>query len=497
MNFKMIRYTLGLILYFEAAFLIVPLITAICYVREEWVSLIAILGTILLCVGTGVLLSFKKPKNTVIYTKDGFVIVALAWIVLSLFGALPFVFSGTIPNYIDALFETVSGFTTTGASVVTRVSLLPKSMLIWRSFTNWIGGMGVLVFVMAIMPLGGAANMHLMRAESPGPDVSKLVPRVKKTALILYAIYIALTLVQFLLLLFGGMTPFEAICTAFSTAGTGGFGFRDDSFLSFGAYTQIIVTIFMLLFSINFNAYYLLLSKKIRAALNSEIKVFLIIVGSAITIITLSLVITGAAGAETFGEALRHASFTVASIISTSGFSTLDFNTWPTIAKTTLLIIMFIGACAGSTGGGIKVSRLIILFKGMIREVGSLIHPKQVKKITVDKKAVSHEVVRSVNAFLVTYVLIFAVSFFILSFDSFECTVGSKMMTNFSAVAATINNIGPGLDMVGPTSNFAFFNPLSKLVLIFDMLAGRLELLPMLLIFSPSIWRESAKKEPQ
>ena len=304
-----------------------------------------------------------------------------------------------------------------------------------------------------------------------------------------------MTLIQFVLLLFGDMTPFEAICSAFSTAGTGGFGIRDDSFASFSSYSQIIVTVFMLIFSVNFNAYYLLLSRKFKDAINSEIKVFFVIVVSAVVIIATSLLISGAEGASTLGDALKHSSFTVASIISTSGFATLDFNTWPTIAKTTLLIIMFIGACAGSTGGGFKVSRLIILFKGMIREIGSLVHPKQVKKITVDSKAVSHEVVRSVNAYLVTYVLIFVASFFVLSFDGFECTVGSKMMTNFSAVAATMNNIGPGLDMVGPASNFAFYNPISKLVLIFDMLAGRLELLPMLLLFVPGMWRGTLAKE--
>ena len=497
MNFKMIRYTLGLILCFEAAFLSLPLITSLYYARDEWHCALAILGTAALCIGVGVFLAHKKPENTVIYTKDGFIIVALGWIMLSLFGALPFVFSGTIPNYIDALFETVSGFTTTGASILPAVSELPKSILIWRSFTNWIGGMGVLVFVMAIMPLGGGANMHLMRAESPGPSVSKLVPRVKKTALILYAIYIAMTMMQFILLLFGDMTPFEAINSAFSTAGTGGFGLRNDSFASFGIYSQIIVTVFMLLFSINFNAYYLLLSRKFREAINSEIKVFLGIVAVAIAVITCSLLISGTEGAQTFGEALRHSSFTVASIISTSGFSTLDFNVWPDIAKTILLVLMFIGACAGSTGGGFKVSRVIILFKGMIREIGNLVHPKQVKRITVDSKPVGHEVIRSVNAYLVTYVLIFVVSFFILSFDGYECAVGSKMVTNLSAAASALNNIGPGLDMVGPASNFAFYNPVSKLVLIFDMLAGRLELLPLLLLFSPSVLKESFKREKE
>ena len=501
MNLKMIRYTLGIILLFEAAFLIVPLITALCFLPEEWSSFFATLGTIGICASLGVLMSFRRPKNTVLYTKDGFVIVALSWIALSLFGALPFVFSGSIPNYIDALFETVSGFTTTGSSIVPRVSLLPNSMLMWRSFTHWVGGMGVLVFVMAILPLSGAQNMHIMRAESPGPEVSKLVPHVKKTALLLYAIYFVMTAVQFVLLLFGDMTPFEALNTAFATAGTGGFGVRDDSLASFGAYSQVIVTVFMLLFSVNFNSYYLLLSRRVRSALNSEVKVFFTIVFLAIGIVTASIVIASVPGAESFPDALRHASFTVASIISTTGFATLDFNLWPTIAQVVLVSIMFIGACAGSTGGGFKVSRIIILFKGAIREVGNLIHPRQVKKITVDDRPISHEVTRSVNAYLVTYVLIFAASFFLLSFDGYLLsdlagyTGSSQLVTNFTAVAATINNIGPGLDMVGPTVNFSFFSPLSKLVLIFDMLAGRLELMPMLLLFSPSLWRDGFAKK--
>ncbi len=493
MNFKMIRYTLGLILLFEAAFLAVPLVTSFFYIESEWPSTLATLGTMAICLAVGVLCSRRRPENSTLYSKDGFVIVALGWMVLSLFGALPFVFSGSIPSYIDALFETVSGFTTTGSSIAAKVSELPKSMLMWRSFTHWVGGMGVLVFIMAILPISGAQNMHIMRAESPGPSVSKLVPHVKKTAIILYGIYFVMTLVQFILLLFGDMTPFEALNTAFATAGTGGFGVRDDSLLSFGAYSQIIVTVFMLLFSVNFNSYYLLINKKFRSAINSEVKLFFAIVAVAVGIITVSIFSVSIPGAESFGDALRHSAFTVASIVSTTGFATLDFNVWPTIAKVTLVALMFIGACAGSTGGGFKVSRIIILFKGMIREVGSLVRPRRVKKITLDGKAVSHEVTRSVNAYLVTYVLIFAVSFFLISFDNYAITEGSKLVTNFTAVAATVNNIGPGLDMVGPTVNFSFFNPFSKLVLIFDMLAGRLELLPMLLLFSPSLWADSFK----
>ena len=495
MNFKMIRYTIGLILIFEAAFLLVPLITAFCYLPDELGCVFSLLGTMAICLTIGILLSRRRPENTALYTKDGFVIVALSWIVLSLFGALPFVFSGTIPNYIDALFETVSGFTTTGASILTSVEDKPNSMLMWRSFTHWIGGMGVLVFIMAILPLSGAQNMHIMRAESPGPEVSKLVPRVKKTAIILYAIYFVLTLIQFVLLLFGDMTPFEALNTAFATAGTGGFGIRNDSLASFSSYSQIVVTVFMLIFAVNFNSYYLLLNKRVREAFNSEVKVFFGIVIVTTCTIAASLLLSGTQGADNLPDALKHSAFTVASIISTTGFATLDFNIWPTVAQAVILMIMITGACAGSTAGGFKISRVIILFKGMIREVGNLLHPRQVKKINVDGKAVGHEVTRSVNAYLVIYVLIFAASFFILCFDSYECAAGgNRLLTNFTAVSATFNNVGPGLDMVGPASNFSLFNPLSKLVLIFDMLAGRLELLPMLLLFSPSLWRDSVSK---
>ena len=495
MNYKMIRYTLGIILIFEAAFLTVPLITALCFLPNEWREVYATLGTIGICLTLGIISSARRPADTTLYTKDGFAIVALSWIVLSLFGALPFVFSGTIPNYIDALFETVSGFTTTGSSILGKVSEIPNSMLMWRSFTHWVGGMGVLVFIMAILPLGGAQNMHIMRAESPGPEVSKLVPRVRKSAIILYAIYFVMTLIQFVLLLFGDMTPFEALNTAFATAGTGGFGVRDDSLASFGVYSQIIVTVFMLLFSVNFNSYYLLLKGKFKSAVNSEVKLFFGIVLISIAVISASLIISEHSGADNLPDALLHSSFTVASVISTTGFATLDFNIWPNIARVILVIIMFIGACAGSTGGGFKVSRVIILFKGMAREVGNLIHPRRVKKISVDGRSVSHEVIRSVNAYLVIYVVIFALSFVALSFDNYTLTLGDRMVTNFTAVTATINNIGPGLDMVGPASNFSHFNPFSKLVLIFDMLAGRLELLPMLLLFSPAIWRNGAKKE--
>lgn len=490
MNFKMIRYTVGMILLFEALFLFIPLITAICYL--EWAALFSILVTMLLCASIGTLAYLGKPDNTEISTKEGFITVSLSWIVMSVFGALPFVFSASIPNYIDALFEVVSGFTTTGSSILTSVENLPKSLIMWRSFTNWVGGMGVLVFVMAILPLGAGHAMHIMRAESPGPEVSKLVPRMTKTARWLYAIYFVLTMINFALLV-PDIGVFDALNSAFATAGTGGFATYNDSFASFSPYTQIVTTVFLLLFSINFNSYFLVLHLRFKEAFNTEVRVFLGVVFVSIAIITCNLITLPEPieGAEAFGDALRHAAFTVASIISTAGFATLDFNLWPTLSTTILVLIMFIGACAGSTGGGIKVSRIVILFKGAIREIGSIINPKRVKKISIDDRPVTGEIVRSVNAYLVIYVITFAMSFLALTFDPYIPTPGmNEMTTNFTAVATTINNVGPGLDMVGPMGNFAFFSPFSKIVLTFDMLAGRLELLPMLLLFTPATWKK-------
>ena len=486
----MIRYSLGMILLFEAAFLLVPLITAIIYM--EIAPIFALAVTILLCASIGALCRFSKPEDSNLYTKDSFLLVALSWVVLSVFGALPFVFSGSIPSFVDALFEISSGFTTTGSTIVPNCDVLPRSLIMWRSFSIWVGGMGVLVFVMAVLPLGGGQGMHIMRAESPGPEVSKLVPRLGKTARLLYAIYIAMTVLCFLFLI-PDLELFDAINLSFATAGTGGFAVKASSFAEYTPYAQIVATVFMLLFSINFNSYFLILRFKFKEAFNTEVKVFLGIVFAAITIITINLFTMPEPleGINTLGDAIRHSAFSVATIISTCGYTTLDFNLWPTLSKTILVLLMFIGACAGSTGGGFKVSRLIILFKGAMREIGNLIHPKQVKKITIDDKPVASEVVRSVNAYLVLYVLTFITSFVILTFDPYVPTEGMDVMTtNFTAVAATINNIGPGLDMVGPVGNFAFFSPLSKLVLTFDMLAGRLELLPMMLLFTPSTWRK-------
>ncbi len=497
MNYKMVRYTLGILLLFQAIFLLVPMITALCY--QEWSSLIASGITALICIVIAAPFVFKKPAHTELFAKEGFVIVSLSWVILSATGALPFVISGAIPNYIDAFFEAVSGFTTTGSSIVPAVEELPKAMLMWRSFSHWVGGMGVLVFIMAIMPLSGAQNMHIMRAESPGPQVSKLVPRVKHTASILYLIYIALTVIMFVVLVFDpSITVFDAINAALATAGTGGFGFKNDSMFSFSSYVQIVVTIFMLLFSVNFNSYYLILKKKTKEAFNTEVLVFFGIVVAAITIITTDVLLnkslvspSGEAMNATFGSTLKHVAFTVASLISSSGFGTIDFQHWSALSHFVLISIMLVGACAGSTGGGFKVSRVVILFKAMLREFGDLVHPNQVKKIAIDDKPLEDEAVSSVMTYLTTYVFIFIGSLLLISVDqSIFNAAENTVLTNFTAVLACINNIGPGLDFVGPTQNFADFSPISKLILSFDMLAGRLELFPMLLLFSPSTWKK-------
>lgn len=478
----MIKYTLGWLLIFMGVFLTIPLITAAVYFEKAFFAFLLVMG---LTLGLGLLLKMKKPKDTSLYAREGFVIVSASWIILSLFGAVPFMLTGATTNFADALFEAASGFTTTGATIFSEVEWLPKSVLMWRSFTHWIGGMGVLVFIMAFLPLGGGQNMHIMRAESPGPEVSKLVPRVKKTAIILYIIYFAMTATMFVVLLFADMSVFDAINTAFSTAGTGGFGFKNDSFGSAPAAQQIIVTVFMLLFAINFNSYYLVLKLRFKDAFNSEVRAFLIIVAVVVGIITVNIWTNLASQFDSVWEALRHAAFTVASLISTTGFSTVDFNLWPALSQTLLVIVLMIGGCAGSTAGGIKVSRILILFKGMARELRTIVHPRQVKKISIDGKPVDREVIRSVNAYFTTFIAIFAVSVIAISFD------GRDLVTNFTAVAATMGNVGPGLSGVGPMCNYGDFSVFSKLVMTFDMLAGRLELFPMLILFAPSTYSKT------
>ena len=486
MNFSVIKRTIGYILLFESVFFFVPMITAACYWEREFFSFLICSG---ICATLGGLCMLGKSKRLDFYAKEGFVTVALSWIVISIFGSLPFIISGAIPNFIDALFETVSGFTTTGSTILTgeRVDGMAKSLLMWRSFTHWVGGMGVLVFVMAFLPLSGARNLHMMQAESTGASVSKLVPKVRHTAIILYGIYFAMTILQFILLLCGGIPVFDALNIAFATAGTGGFSITSSGMLGYSSYIQIVTTVFMLLFSINFASYYLALRGKIKDALNTEVKAFLLIVIFAVAGITLNLCLTDGYIGGTFtseGDALKHSAFAVASVISTTGFATVDFNLWPSLSKIILLALMFVGACAGSTGGGMKVSRHLVLFKGAKHEVRRMIHPKQIKKITLDGKVVEHEVVRSINAYLVAFILVFVASLLLVSID------GKSVETTFSAVTATINNIGPGLGEAGPYGSFTSFSWLSKLVFIFDMLAGRLEIFPMLILFSPATWKK-------
>ena len=479
--------------------MLVPTITAVVY--AEWITLGAILASMGACLLVGAFCLMFKVKSDAIYAKEGMVIVASSWIVLSLFGALPFWFSREIPSYIDALFEAVSGFTTTGATILTgEVALgtadgylaMSKSLLMWRSFTHWVGGMGILVFIMAFLPLSGARNMHIMKAESPGPIVGKLVPRVRTTAKILYAIYFGLTVIEFVFLLCGKMPAFDALNTAFATAGTGGFSIKTDGFAGYSPYLQWVVTVFMLLFSINFNAYFLILCGKIKDAFNLEVRVFIGVVVAAIAVITLNVYTTATElYSYTFSEALRYSAFSLASVISTTGFATANFDLWPSFAKCVLILAMFVGACAGSTGGGIKVSRVVVLYKGATHEMKRALHPKQVKKISMDGRIVEHEVVRNTNAFIIIYILLFIVSMLLVMLDPATVQASTNpLVTNFTATLATLNNIGPGLDAVGPVGNFAFYNPFSKLVFIFNMLAGRLELFPMLILFHPSTWRK-------
>ena len=479
MNYSMIFFIIGWVFIIEAALMAPSALVALLYSERSIWAFAAAIG---LCLLLGVPLVRKQPANKVFYAKEGCVTVALSWIVMSLMGALPFVFSGVIPSIVDAMFETVSGFTTRGASILKDVEVLPRCMLFWRSFTHWIGGMGVLVFLLCLLPMsGGGYSMNLMKAESPGPSVSKLVPKVRSTAKLLYGLYVALSLLELALLLLGSMPLFDALCTTFGTAGTGGFGIKNSSIGEYSAYIQSIVTIFMILFGINFNVYFLLYMRKPKEALRCEEA------GWYLAIIAVSTLIITVFIRNSFPDlvtAFRHAAFQVGSIITTTGFSTVDFNVWPAVPRAILVLLMFIGACAGSTGGGIKVSRIVLLFRTMTREIGQIIHPHMVKKLKFEGRVVGQEVLRSVNAFMVAYVLIFAVS------TLFVCLDGFDLVTSFTAVAATLNNIGPGLEMVGPIGNFSCFSDLSKIVLIFDMLAGRLEIFPLLVLFFRDTWKK-------
>ena len=477
MNIKSISYNIGRILLIEAILLVFPAIGALIYKETTLLSFAVTIATLVI---TGLLAVRKRPENNSIYAKEGYVIVALTWILMSLFGALPFYLSGYIPNFIDAFFETVSGFTTTGSTILREIESLPRSLLFWRSFTHWIGGMGILVFVIAIMPKTESSSMHIMRAEVPGPSVGKLVSKLRASARILYGIYCILTLVQIVLLALGGMPIFDSIVNAFATAGTGGFAILNNSIEGYNSvYAEMVIAVFMLLFGVNFNLYYMMLIKQGKQAIKSEeLRWYIGIVAASVVIIALSLYSTK----HDIGESFRYSFFQVASVITTTGFSTTNFDTWPVIAKFVLLFLMFIGACAGSTGGGIKVSRLIILIKSGLRDIKKAINPRSIETVKLDRRTVEEPIVKSTSVFFGTYMLLMAVSMLIISID------GRDVVTSATSVISCMGNIGPGLGAVGPYGNFADFSVLSKIVLSFDMLAGRLELIPMLMLFSPYAW---------
>lgn len=479
MNTKMIRYILAKMLGVEAVLLLIPALVGVIY-REKCAVYFLIPSVILLI--CYLIFGRKKPENSTIYGKEGMVVVASAWILWSLFGALPFNLSGYIPAYIDAFFETVSGFTTTGSSILTNVEILPQSMHFWRSFTHWIGGMGVLVFVMVLTSLDKKNSMYLIRAEVPGPEKDKLVPKTMSTARILYGMYFCLTAIEIIFLMFGGMSLFDSLIHSFGTAGTGGFSNYAASVGHFNsAYIDGVITVFMILFGINFNLYFFLLLKDWKPVWkNEELRTYLGIIVIAITIITLNTVHLY----ESPLQALRYAAFQVGTIITTTGYATTDFVLWPMLSQCILVSLMIIGACASSTGGGIKVSRFMIVVKSIKREIKQMVHPKSVNLIRINGKKLGNDVVRTVYIYLMAYAGIAGISVLLIAIDNFD------FATTFSSVMATLNNIGPGLGEVGPTGNFAAFSPLSKLVFCFDMLAGRLEIFPFLMLFTATSWRK-------
>ncbi len=478
MNYRMLRYLLGCILLIEAILLLLPLATAMIY-KEDILPFVYPICMLLVISVPCVIL---KPKNTNIYAREGFICVSSAWILLSVFGALPFVFSGTIPNFIDALFETVSGFTTTGATILTAVEGLPRSILFWRSFTHWIGGMGVLVFMLAILPSAGGEAIHLMRAEVPGPTKGKLVPKMRQTALILYGIYIVLTCIQIVALLICGLPLYDSIVTSFATAGTGGFSVLNSSIAGYAnPAAEWVIAIFMILFGINFNLFFFILIGKIKDVLKSEeLRVYLGVI--AVSVVAVSVNIFHLIG--NVGDSVRTAFFQVASIMTTTGFVTVEFNDWPVLSKTILTLLMIIGACAGSTAGGLKISRILILFKNIFREIKHMIRPKSVNVVRVDGEVIPDETIRSATGYLSVYMLAIVICVVLIAFD------GYSMETNITATLSCINNIGPALGDIGAMGNFSLFRPFSKLVLTFAMLLGRLEFVPMIVFFSPYAWKK-------
>ena len=481
MNYKMMGKFLSQILMMEVIFMLPALLISIF--DEEETATLGFVTAIAVTSLVALALYFicRKSENR-FYAREGFVCVGISWIAISVFGCLPFLLSGEIPKPIDALFEMVSGFTTTGASILADVEALSRGILYWRSFSHWLGGMGVLVFLLALAPnreSGSGFTMHLLRAESPGPDVGKLVPKMRTTARILYLIYIFLTVLDFLFLLAGGMPVFDSVCTAFGTAGTGGFGIKNDSIAGYSPYLQNVCTVFMLLFGINFSCFYLLLLRQVKAVWkDEELRLYVTIVVCSILLLVWNL----RDFYPTLGETVRHAAFQVASVVTTTGFATTDFDLWPNFSRILLLLLMFVGACAGSTAGGLKVGRVLLLFKSLRRNIRRLLNPRRVEAVRVNGTKTSEEVLRNTNTYLVAYVMILVISILLVSVD--ELTIA----TNISAVISCFNNIGPGMEMVGPTANYSVFSGFSKLVLIFDMLAGRLEIFPILILFSGSTW---------
>ena len=478
MNRKMVYYMTGRIILLEGALLLVPLLVSLIYQDPGTVPFLI---TIAICAAVGGALScFFRKTSQVIFAKEGFLITALAWLSVSAIGAIPFVLSGQIPSYIDAFFETVSGFTTTGASILTHVESMSHSLLFWRSFTHWMGGMGVLVLMVAIMPNLSSRTIHVLRAEMPGPTMGKLVPRLRDTAKILYVLYFVLTAAEFVLLLAGGMPVFDSAIHALGTAGTGGFGIKGDSIASYSPYLQWVIAAFMMLFGVNFNLYYLLILRRFRSILRSEeLWTYVIVVLSATGLIAWNILPLY----QNLSEATRQAFFQVNTITSTTGFSTADFNQWPELSKTLLVLLMFMGGCAGSTAGGLKVSRLVMLYKIVKRELRHLLHPRSVGAVRFEGKTVDNTTLISVANYFAIYAGLFVVFLLIVSFQP-----GFNLQSNFTAVASCFNNIGPGLDLVGPAANFAAYKPVLKLVLSFAMLFGRLEIYPMLISMSPSTW---------
>lgn len=482
MNYKMMGKFLSQILMVEIVFMIPALLISIF--DGEYPAVTGFVVTILITAVISLVLYVlcRNSKNR-FFAREGFVCVGISWIAISFFGCLPFWISREIPHFVDALFEMVSGYTTTGASILSNVEAMSRGLLYWRSFSHWLGGMGVLVFLLALAPnreSGSGFTMHLLRAESPGPNVGKLVPKMRTTARILYLIYILLTILDLMFLLLGGMSLFDAVCTAFGTAGTGGFGIKNDSMAGYSPYIQNVCTVFMFLFGINFSCFYLLLIKQVKAVWkDEELRLYCTIVFTGILLVIWNLKDYYA----TIGETIRHAAFQVVSVVTTTGFATTDFDLWPNFSKMLLLFLMFTGACAGSTAGGLKVGRVLLLFKNLRRNIRRLLNPRRVETVRVNGVRTGEEVLRNTNTYLVAYALIMVISILLVSVDELSIS------TDISAVVSCFNNIGPGLDMVGPTANYSVFSDFSKLVLIFDMLAGRLEIFPILILFSRSTWR--------